>query len=63
MFVTLPSTSLQSISNMDQQLDIQVPDPEISYPASLPEEQEQNQTQTQNQTQDADRAVSPVSAQ
>ncbi|PMD24240.1 hypothetical protein NA56DRAFT_567534, partial [Hyaloscypha hepaticicola] len=38
-------------------LDIQVPDPEISYPASLPGEQEQ----TQNQ--DADRAVSPVSAQ
>lgn len=38
-------------------LDIQVPDPEISYPSSLPEDQNKEQ----NQNQDEDRAASRAS--
>jgi len=54
----LPTLIPFSITDINLlQLDIQVPDPEISYPSSLPEDQDKGQ----NQTQDEDRAASRAS--
>jgi hypothetical protein len=57
MNVCFPLSFLsQTVSNLTSlQLDIQVPDPEISYHSSLPEDHNQDQTQ------DPDRAASRAS--
>ncbi|KAE9378998.1 hypothetical protein N431DRAFT_326676, partial [Stipitochalara longipes BDJ] len=57
----MESRSKEGPGSAPRILDIQVPDPEISYPSSLPEDQDQNQDHDKTQEHEQDRDVSRAS--